>query len=84
MKDIILGNGSFEILIQGDYLYVDKTRYLYELVRQTGSYYFLSRPRRFGKSLTLSTLEAVLRGKRELFKGLWIDTADYDWKGRSP
>ncbi len=80
MKDIILGNGSFETLIQGDYLYVDKTKYLYKLIRQIGNYYFLSRPRRFGKSLTLSTLEAVLKGKRELFKGLWIDSTDYDWK----
>ena len=80
MRDILLGNGSFETLIHGNYLYIDKTKNLYELIRKAGTYYFLSRPRRFGKSLTLSTLEAVLKGKRELFKGLWIDSADYDWK----
>ena len=80
MKSIITGNSSFEVLINGGYLYVDKTKYLYELVKNTGTYYFLSRPRRFGKSLTLSTLEAIFKGKRELFKGLYIDSMDYDWK----
>ena len=80
MKDILLGNGSFETLIQGNCLYVDKTRYLYELIRKTGTYYFLSCPRRFGKSLTLSTLEAIFKGKRELFRGLYIDSTDYNWK----
>ena len=80
MKDILVGNGSFETLIQDDYLYVDKTKYLYTLAKKSGAYYFLSRPRRFGKSMTLSTLEAVFKGKRELFKGLYIDSTDYDWK----
>ena len=80
MKDIITGNSSFEVLINYGYLYVDKTKYLYELAKNTGTYYFLSRPRRFGKSLTLSTLEAIFKGKRELFKGLYIDSTDYDWK----
>ena len=80
MKDIITGNSSFEVLINYEYLYVDKTKYLYELAKNTGKYYVLSRPRRFGKSLTLSTLEAIFKGKRELFKGLYIDSTDYDWK----
>jgi hypothetical protein len=80
MRDILLGNGSFETLIHGNYLYIDKTKHLYELIRKAGTYYFLSRPRRFGKSLTLSTLEAIFKGKRELFKGLYIDGTDYDWK----
>ncbi len=80
MKDIITGNSSFEVLINGGYLYVDKTKYLYELIKNTGTYYFLSRPRRFGKSLTLSTLEAIFKGKRELFKDLYIDSTNYDWK----
>ncbi len=80
MKDILVGNGSFETLIQNNYIYVDKTKYLYELIRKNGSYYFLSRPRRFGKSLTLSTLEAIFKGRRELFKGLYIDSTDHDWK----
>lgn len=80
MKDILVGNGSFETLIQGGYLYVDKTKYLYNLARKGGTYYFLSRPRRFGKSLTLSTLEAIFKAKRELFKGLYIESTDYNWK----
>ncbi len=80
MKRIETGNSSFEKLITSDNLYVDKTKYLYSLLTDGGTYYFLSRPRRFGKSLTLSTLEAVLKGKRELFKDLYIDSTDYDWK----
>ena len=61
-------------------MYVDKTAYLHSLVRQEGNRCFLSRPRRFGKSLTVSTLEAVFQGRRELCKGLVIDALDYDWK----
>ncbi len=80
MKRIETGNSSFEKLIASGNLYVDKTRYIYSLLTDGGTYYFLSRPRRFGKSLTLSTLEAVLKGKRELFKGLYIDSTEYDWK----
>ena len=80
MKDIFDGGGSFEELRKGDFLYVDKTRYLCKLIRKSGSYYFLARPRRFGKSMTISTLDALFRGKRELFKGLYIDSTDYDWK----
>ena len=80
MKKINQVNGTFEALIKNDCIYVDKTRYLYNLVKNDGFFYFLSRPRRFGKSLTLSTLDAIFRGKKELFKGLYIDSADYDWK----
>ena len=80
MKSINKGNSSFKVLRMNDYVYVDKTKYLYNLIKDIGSYYFLSRPRRFGKSLTLSTLEAIFKGKRDLFKGLYIDTLDYDWK----
>ena len=80
MKDIFDGGGSFEELRKGDFLYVDKTEYLCKLIRKRGSYYFLARPRRFGKSMTISTLDALFRGKRELFKGLYIDSTDYDWK----
>ena len=80
MKRIVTGVSSFEDLILSGCLYVDKTRYLYDLISKPDKYYFLSRPRRFGKSLTLSTLEAIFRGKRELFKGLYIDLSDYDWK----
>jgi hypothetical protein len=61
-------------------LYVDKTAFIYRLVSKPKGAFFLARPRRFGKSLTLSTLEAVFTGRRELFKGLAIDKLDYDWK----
>jgi hypothetical protein len=64
-----IGIQTFEKLRQGGYLYVDKTKYILDLV-DNGSVYFLSRPRRFGKSLTVSTLDALFSGKRELFKGL--------------
>ncbi len=80
VKKIETGNSSFEKLITKDNLYVDKTGYLYDLLTDGGTYYFLSRPRRFGKSLTLSTLEAIFKGKRDLFKGLYIESTDYDWK----
>ena len=77
---IMTANGSFENLRRGGYVYVDKTAYLHSLVRQEGNMFFLSRPRRFGKTLTVSTLEAIFQGRRELFKGLAIDKTDYDWK----
>ncbi len=80
MKKIDSGNSSFEKLIQSGNVYIDKTQYLYNLLTDGRTYYFLSRPRRFGKSLTLSTLDAIFKGKRELFKGLYIDSTDYDWK----
>ena len=64
-----IGIQSFEKLRKERFLYVDKTKYIYELVDQ-GVYYFLSRPRRFGKSLLISTIEAYFQGKKELFDGL--------------
>ena len=70
---------SFEAVRKADYLYVDKTKHLERLVT-TNKYYFLSRPRRFGKSLFLSTLKAYFLGKKELFKGLYIETVEKDWK----
>ena len=73
-----IGIQTFEKLIEGGFTYIDKTRFVTQLVRNDG-YYFLSRPRRFGKSLLLSTLHAYFDGRRELFKGLYIDTADVDW-----
>ena len=75
-----VGIQTFSKIRKGHYLYVDKTRYIARLLR--GSYYFLSRPRRFGKSLLLSTLEAYFRGERELFKGLYLDSAIDDWQPR--
>ncbi len=73
-----IGVQQFEKLVANDFVYVDKTKYIYDLV-STGSYYFLSRPRRFGKSLLISTMEAYFEGKRELFKGLYIDQVEKDW-----
>lgn len=73
-----IGMQNFESLRKENFLYIDKTALIYQLV-QTGKYYFLSRPRRFGKSLLLSTLEAYLQGKKELFKDLAIDKLEKDW-----
>ncbi|KKQ48683.1 MAG: hypothetical protein US69_C0016G0015 [candidate division TM6 bacterium GW2011_GWF2_38_10] len=79
MKNLGVSISSFENLIKGNFVYVDKTAFLYELIKNTGLY-FLSRPRRFGKSLTCTTLDAIFKGKKELFKGLAISAMDYDWK----
>ena len=73
-----IGIQNFESLRKDGYLYVDKTRLIYQLVK-TGRYYFLSRPRRFGKSLLISTLEAYYQGKKELFEGLAIEQLEKDW-----
>ena len=71
---------DFRIMRENGYRYVDKTDLLYPLIMRDGdAFYFISRPRRFGKSLMLSTLECIFRGKRELFQGLAIDKLDYDW-----
>ncbi len=79
LKNLPIGIQTFEKIITNNYLYVDKTQYLYDLI-QGGAVYFFARPRRFGKSLTISTLKAIFEGKRELFKGLAIDQLEYDWK----
>ena len=80
MKDLTASVYSFEKLRNEGYLYVDKTEFIWNLINPAGGSYFLSRPRRFGKSLTLSTLKAVFEGKKELFKGLAIYDKPYDWK----
>ena len=80
MLDLTSYTYSFEELIQGRFLYVDKKEYILNLIRPSTAGYFLSRPRRFGKSLTVSTLKAVFQGKKELFKGLAIYDKPYDWK----
>ncbi|MFA4045901.1 ATP-binding protein [Prevotella sp. PCHR] len=73
-----IGIQSFESLRNDGYVYVDKTALVYKLA-DTGRYYFLSRPRRFGKSLLISTLEAYFSGKKELFDGLAIEELEKDW-----
>jgi len=79
-KPIQPSTPTFRTLIEGGYLYIDKTRYIYPLVQGIQGIYFLSRPRRFGKSLLVSTLDELFKGNRALFQGLWIDDSDYDWQ----
>ena len=79
LKGLPGGIQSFEKLISNDYLYIDKTKQIYELAKQNNPL-FISRPRRFGKSLMCSTLEALFTGKKELFKGLWIENSDWTWE----
>ena len=74
-----IGIQNFQSLIEDGYAYVDKTALVWELANK-GRYYFLSRPRRFGKSLLVSTLKAYFEGKRELFKGLAIEKLETEWK----
>ena len=73
-----VGEQSFESLRNEGFIYVDKTRYIERIVNGY-KYYFLSRPRRFGKSLFLSLLKCFFEGKRHLFRGLYADTMDWDW-----
>lgn len=79
MKKLPIGIQTFELLVKGNCLYVDKTKHIFQLA-QPEERYFLSRPRRFGKSLLISTLKALFENKRELFKNLWIDSSDYSWE----
>ena len=80
MRNLSTSIYTFEKLRQENCVYVDKTEYLYKLVTGASQQVFCARPRRFGKSLTVSTLEAIFRGKRELFEGLYIGTQEYDWQ----
>ena len=81
MKPIATDTYNFEGLITRGYTYVDKTAVLYPLINDSiGSQFFLSRPRRFGKSLLISTFKSIFQGRRDLFKGLAIDAFEYDWK----
>ena len=73
-----IGIQNFESLIGDGYVYVDKTALMYQLT-STGRYYFISRPRRFGKSLLISTLEAYFSGRRDLFEGLAVEKLEKDW-----
>ena len=73
-----VGIQNFEKIRSRNYCYIDKTELIYKLVK-SGQYYFLSRPRRFGKSLLISTLEAYFQGKKELFEGLAMETLEKEW-----
>lgn len=70
-KELPIGISSFPKIVEKNLIYVDKTEYVYKLL-QRGGIYFLSRPRRFGKSLLISILEEIFNGNKELFKGYWI------------
>ncbi len=80
MKHLTTSLYTFEKLIEGNYLYVDKTEYIWNMVREPYGIYFLSRPRRFGKSLTLSTLKAIFQKKKRLFEGLALESKPYEWE----
>jgi hypothetical protein len=82
MKNLPLETQSFEILRSNDFLYVDKTGHIYRMIKE-GRIYFLSRPRRFGKSLLVSTIDALFSGKKELFEGLYIYDK-WDWSQQYP
>jgi hypothetical protein len=77
-----IGIQDFGELRRGGYVYIDKTSHIFRLIDQ-GKYYFLSRPRRFGKSLMLSTMKEIFQGNQSLFKGLWIEDK-IDWQRKSP
>ena len=73
-----IGIQNFEKIRKDGYTYVDKTALIHRLAT-TGTYYFLSRPRRFGKSLLVSTMEAYFKGKKELFEGLAMEQLEKNW-----
>ncbi|HMZ60901.1 MAG TPA: AAA family ATPase, partial [Leptospiraceae bacterium] len=78
MKRLPIGIQTFSEIITENYLYVDKTDRILELIKN-GKYYFVSRPRRFGKSLLISTLDSIFNGRKELFQGLYI-YEKLEWK----
>ena len=78
LKRLPVGIQTFDKLIQGGYLYIDKTKYIHKMVNAS-NYIFLSRPRRFGKSLLVSTLQSYFEGRKELFKGLAIEQIEKEW-----
>ncbi|MEO0042749.1 MAG: hypothetical protein RL329_2197, partial [Bacteroidota bacterium] len=73
-----VGRQYFNAIRKGKMIYVDKTNYIYNLCRAEDSNYFLSRPRRFGKSLTIDTIAELFKGNKALFEGLWI-ADQWDW-----
>ena len=79
LKRCPIGIQTFEEIINKDYLYIDKTEYVYRMAYGASKYYFLSRPRRFGKSLLTSTLHCYFTGKKDLFKGLAIEKLETEW-----
>ena len=79
LKRLPLSVSDFKKLQEGNYIYVDKTKQIYDVL-QSGEFFFLSRPRRFGKSLTVSTLNELFLNRKELFKNTWIYNSDWKWR----
>ncbi len=79
-KNLTTSVYTFSKIIEQNFLYIDKTKLIYDIVKNPTGIYFMSRPRRFGKSLTLSTFESIFSGEKELFKGLFIYNKSFDWK----
>lgn len=79
MKLYPIGIQTFEEIINRKLLYIDKTEYVYRMTHGGGKHFFLSRPRRFGKSLLVSTLQSYFEGKKDLFKGLAIEKLETEW-----
>ena len=82
MKKLPIGMSTFSEIVENNYIYVDKTQYIHKMINH-GKSYFLSRPRRFGKSLLITTLEELFKGNKKLFKNLYI-SGNYDWKNTYP
>ena len=82
MQKLPIGRQNFKQIRKNNYLYVDKSKYIYEMIR-SGDINFLSRPRRFGKSLLVSTMEELFKGNKELFQGLYIHDK-WDWEDKYP
>jgi len=79
IKQLPIDIDDFKLMIEGNYLYVDKTQQIYNLFKEGGRYFFLSRPRRFGKTLLISTLKELFAGNKKLFNNLWIDK-ESNWR----
>jgi hypothetical protein len=82
LKKLPISLQDFRKIIENGFKYIDKTKYIYQICQSPGAY-FMSRPRRFGKSITISTLEELYLGSKELFKGLWIEEK-WDWSKKHP
>ena len=83
MKNLPIGLQELQSVRNGNCVYVDKTQLVHQLATGGQKYFFLSRPRRFGKSLLISTIKELFLGNRDLFEGLWIEP-HWDWSATSP
>ena len=79
LKFYPIGIQTFSELREKNYVYIDKTEYVYRMTHSSGKYMFLSRPRRFGKSLLVSTLHAYFEGRKDLFQGLAMERLETEW-----